>query len=381
MDGTILSLHASKGDANSAASKVLTPQAPTAIKNTLQTSGGKRKRKANKKLFDNDYITDESESVSEPAPVQKSKGNSKNKGKKNRTGEAENKHRGGEKASPAKKRKTLEEKEQELSLLSAKLTDIEENILRPVVEIDSHSSSDTELSESESSRIEEPTLLGSSTSLSGSSDQDNQPKLQHPHFGGKRPKSNRPPPRCINCDCKREKQEKDHEIETLKEEVQQLQKELRMLREQNQSPNKQIEGNEGSGKMSKEQGNARGLIELVSGSGVWTCANKLGAAIKDAENKSRTVLVRSLVAIFFSKEQLLSKSFSDLDKDIIEACVEFAMIAKLGKVDSVKKSQLRQALRCKVNSMKFQSSRPGYYQEYRKNYSGPKKAAKEAKEE
>lgn len=147
-------------------------------------------------------------------------------GKKNRTGEAENKHRGGEKASPAKKRKTLEEEEQELSLLSAKLTDIEENILRPVVEIDSHSSSDIELSESESSRIEEPTLLGSSTSLSGSSE-DNQPKLQHPHFGGKRPKSNRPPPRCINCDCKREKQEKDHEIETLKEEVQQLQKELR----------------------------------------------------------------------------------------------------------------------------------------------------------
>lgn len=32
-----------------------------------------------------------------------------------------------------------------------------------------------------------------------------------------------------------------------------------MLREQNQSPNKQIEGNEGSGKMSKEQGNARGV--------------------------------------------------------------------------------------------------------------------------
>ena len=63
------------------------------------------------------------------------------------------------------------------------------------------------------------------------------------------------------------------------------------------------------------------LVELVIGSGVWTCSNKLGAAIKDAENKSRTVLVRSLLAIFYSKEELLRKVFCDLDKDIIEACV------------------------------------------------------------
>ncbi|XP_015750398.1 PREDICTED: uncharacterized protein LOC107330276 isoform X2 [Acropora digitifera] len=145
-----------------------------------------------------------------------------------------------------------------------------------------------------------------------------------------------------------------------------------MLREQKERQSVPSDQCEGSGKMSKEQGNALGLVELVIGSGVWTCSNKLGAAIKDAENKSRTVLVRSLLAIFYSKEELLRKVFSDLDKDIIEACVEFAMVAKLGKVQNVKKSELRQALRCKMNSMKFQSSKPAYYQEYRKNYSGPK---------
>jgi len=51
------------------------------------------------------------------------------------------------------------------------------------------------------------------------------------------------------------------------------------------------------------------------------CPNKLGAAIKDAENKSRTVLVRSLLCGFYTREELLSKTFKDLDKDVIEACV------------------------------------------------------------
>ena len=47
----------------------------------------------------------------------------------------------------------------------------------------------------------------------------------------------------------------------------------------------------------------------------------LGAAIKDDENKSRTVLARSLLCAFYSREELLSKGFTELDKDIIEACV------------------------------------------------------------
>jgi len=41
---------------------------------------------------------------------------------------------------------------------------------------------------------------------------------------------------------------------------------------------------------------------------------------------------------------------------------DFAMVAKLGDVKHTKKADLRQALRCKLNSMKFQSSKPGYYQ-------------------
>ena len=51
------------------------------------------------------------------------------------------------------------------------------------------------------------------------------------------------------------------------------------------------------------------------------CPNKLGAAIKDAENKSRTVLVRFLLCGFYSREDLLAKTFKDLDRGVIEACV------------------------------------------------------------
>ena len=40
---------------------------------------------------------------------------------------------------------------------------------------------------------------------------------------------------------------------------------------------------------------------------------------------------------------------------------DFALVAKLGQVKSVKKSELRQALRTKVNSMKFSVSNPGYF--------------------
>ena len=40
---------------------------------------------------------------------------------------------------------------------------------------------------------------------------------------------------------------------------------------------------------------------------------------------------------------------------------DFAMVAKLGEVKPVSKSELRQTLRCKVNSLKFSSSKPGYF--------------------
>ena len=40
---------------------------------------------------------------------------------------------------------------------------------------------------------------------------------------------------------------------------------------------------------------------------------------------------------------------------------DFALVAKLGQVKNVKKSELRQALRTKVNSMKFSVSNPEYF--------------------
>ena len=50
--------------------------------------------------------------------------------------------------------------------------------------------------------------------------------LQHPHFRGKRPKTARPPLKCINVLCKEEKQTKDDEILRLKEELHMLKEEL-----------------------------------------------------------------------------------------------------------------------------------------------------------
>lgn len=112
---------------------------------------------------------------------------------------------------------------EQLTLLKDKLTAIEENILQPVVTIDSYSSSDFELSEDDNwSERDEPISLERSIT-----NKENTAKLQHPHFGAKRPKLNPPVPRCINCDCKQEKQEKDKQIKILEEEVQHLKKELR----------------------------------------------------------------------------------------------------------------------------------------------------------
>ena len=51
------------------------------------------------------------------------------------------------------------------------------------------------------------------------------------------------------------------------------------------------------------------------------CPNKLGAAVKDAETKSHTILARSLLSAFYHKDEILEKNFSELDKDVIEACV------------------------------------------------------------
>jgi hypothetical protein len=40
---------------------------------------------------------------------------------------------------------------------------------------------------------------------------------------------------------------------------------------------------------------------------------------------------------------------------------DFAMVAKLQNVPNVKKAEIRQALRCKLNSLRFSKTKPGYY--------------------
>jgi len=65
--------------------------------------------------------------------------------------------------------------------------------------------------------------------------------------------------------------------------------------------------------------------------------------------------------VFIAEKSSCLRPSKNLTKDVIEACVDFAMVAKLGEVKPVNKSELRQALRCKVNSIKFNSSKPGYF--------------------
>ena len=79
--------------------------------------------------------------------------------------------------------------------------------------VDSSSESDCSDDGSEISSMEIPTPKQGSL-------------LQHPHFGGKTPKTVRPPLKCINVVCKEEKQKKDDEILRLKEEVHMLKEEL-----------------------------------------------------------------------------------------------------------------------------------------------------------
>lgn len=41
----------------------------------------------------------------------------------------------------------------------------------------------------------------------------------HPHFGGKQPKQNRPPPKCISVICREEKEQLTEELEETKKEL------------------------------------------------------------------------------------------------------------------------------------------------------------------
>ncbi|KAJ7391190.1 hypothetical protein OS493_019321 [Desmophyllum pertusum] len=132
----------SKADAN-ANCKVLTPDVEVSVNEDKQTTGEKRKRKANKKLFADEYVTnhDGSDAVQEMesdgtteceviSQKNKAKGNSHKKGKKappkkkQRVLQKKKKH-----LHPQKKCKSEGEKKQELYFLSQQLTDIEKNII------------------------------------------------------------------------------------------------------------------------------------------------------------------------------------------------------------------------------------------------------------
>lgn len=81
--------------------------------------------------------------------------------------------------------------------------------------MDSSSESETEWSDDET----EETLLKATPAQ--------KKPLQHPHFGGKRPKKSHAPLKCINISCREEKTAKDKEILRLKEKVKVLEEELR----------------------------------------------------------------------------------------------------------------------------------------------------------
>jgi len=131
------------------------------------------------------------------------------------------------KKNTVKKQKTREEKEQELSLLNKKLSSIEDAILTPSEEVEDavSVSSDTEFERMSISEDDGDTENAPVTSTPLQPIQ--RKPLEHPHFGGKQPKQQRAPIRCINVLCKEEKQKKDDEIAHLKEEVQQLKEDLR----------------------------------------------------------------------------------------------------------------------------------------------------------
>lgn len=117
------------------------------------------------------------------------------------------------KTTTQKKRKTTEEKKQEPSLLCQKLSNIEESILvsTPSSSTDKENEAFVPEDSSESDWSDGESLIIPAIPA--------QEKLKHPHFGGKRPKTDRTLPKCINVRCKEEKQTKDAEILRLREEI------------------------------------------------------------------------------------------------------------------------------------------------------------------
>lgn len=209
--GKILSVHGSKGEADKNCKSITSDQSVSA---EMQSTGcSKRKRRANKKLFA-DYDVSTTDQLEDSSAEHASAETTPQSGKHKR--ERRKSEKQAKKTTPAKKRKTAEEKKQELSLLCQKLNDIEESILVATPESSTERVNEEHIVDglSESDWSDDDSLRVTSTP-----NQTN--PLQHPHFGGKRPKTIRPPLKCVNVLCKEEKQKKDNEIIHLKEEVNQ----------------------------------------------------------------------------------------------------------------------------------------------------------------
>ena len=125
-------------------------------------------------------------------------------------------------------KKDREEKAKELSVLTKKLTSVQDAILtassnQPNAE-QAHAgdSSGSELHDSLGEQDYWADVSNTSPKTTSSTPTGH---LQHPHFEGKRPKQHQPP-RCISVICKEEKQEKDDKIIQLTEEVKKVKEEL-----------------------------------------------------------------------------------------------------------------------------------------------------------
>lgn len=183
----------------------------------------------------------------------------------------------------------------------------------------------------------------------------------HPHFGGKEPKQNRPPPKCISVICREEKEQLTEELEETKKELADALEELRKLKAL--QPSSQELQAAKYGKVPRSVGIANNWEEISNG--VWCCPIKVKAAVRNA--CTRTGLACSLLGIFYPKDKLKGMRLHELDKDIVEAITDFSMVAKLTKEPPVRKtkdgeeivkppspvsrSTIKQAMRMKCNTL------------------------------
>ncbi|CAH3160430.1 unnamed protein product, partial [Porites lobata] len=189
---------------------------------------------------------------------------------------------------------------------------------------------------------------------------------ERPQVGMKTPKSSFPPRKCINVHCNDEKKKMKKEISLLKQEIEDLKSSTAGTAKPNSytvlTP---------SGPMDANEASRRGFAEIAEG--VWCCAIKVKALINSV--LSRTALACAMLTIFYPRDDLSGKRLSELDRRIVNAIAEFAVVAKVterepkppkeGEVPKQKKTvtkrDVMQALRQKCNQLIFQTNRPSYH--------------------